>query len=216
MVLHEARFRIADGPQHPGLQVRTAIHIVDDPARERVFEQAVHGEIAALRVLLRRGELHAVRMAAIGVAAVFAKSGDLDVMLAALDDHHAKVRAHGMRAWEQLHHVVRRRVRGHIEILGLPAQQSIAHTAARQQSLMAGSHKLLHNIKGGIAGVHGGSGQRGATGGRFKAQDTRSKIQDWKIQDTRLEDWFLDQLLQIPSSGFRLPIPGAIAIVRAA
>ncbi len=101
--------------------------------------QAVDGEVAAQDVLARIGfEAHRGRAAAIGVVAIAAEGGDLHAGAVAAHQHHAEMRAHAPGAREQLQQALGRRVGGHVEILGLGAQQQIAHTTAHQPSLVAG------------------------------------------------------------------------------
>jgi hypothetical protein len=51
----------ADGAQQAHAQIDLTADVVDDAIRERIEEQAVDGEVAALGVEFRRGVGHAVR-----------------------------------------------------------------------------------------------------------------------------------------------------------
>ena len=56
LVFGEAAFRIADGANHAGLQVIASADEIEHPvAVERVHQQSVDGEVAALYVFLRIG-----------------------------------------------------------------------------------------------------------------------------------------------------------------
>ena len=82
LVFVEAALGIADGADDAGLEIVAAADVVEDAiAVQRIQQQAVDGEVAALDVLLRAlwcSDL--VGMAAVGVGAVGAEGGDLDVV----------------------------------------------------------------------------------------------------------------------------------------
>ena len=107
--------------------------------------------------------LHARELAAAGllvaghllgrrVVHVRAESRDLDhFMLAAAPEHHvhdAKAPADDERAAEERLHLLRRRGRGHVEILGAKAQQQVAHRAADDVRLVAGFLERVDDVGG--------------------------------------------------------------------
>ena len=122
-------------------EVVLAADVVDDLVGERVVEQAVDREVAALGVVLGVGERDAVGVAAVAVRAIGAESGDLDLAGRARAEHGdrrrrrrrwpacgggRKGRGSG-RAWRG----------GDVVVFRRDAQQLIAHAAAGPQRFVS-------------------------------------------------------------------------------
>ena len=80
MVFFKAQLGAADGANDAGIEIRYAAYIVDDGraeiagAAQRVEEQAVDGEVAALHVFLGSvGVANRIGMAAVGICAIGAE-----------------------------------------------------------------------------------------------------------------------------------------------
>ena len=153
LVLAEACRRVADGPQHAGVQVLLAADVVDQLVFQRVEEHAVDGEVAAQGILAGRGKHHGIRVPAVAVGDIGAKRGDLDLEEALrrpgtehLDD--AEAHAHGDGAAEQPADLLGPGVGGHVVILGHPAEQFVAHAAARPQRLETGVAQAANHVDG--------------------------------------------------------------------
>ena len=175
LVLGEAALRIADGADDAGLQVVAAADKIEHAiVVQRVHQQAVDGEVAALHVLLRVfGVADAVGMASVGVGAVVAEGRDLDVVrmlgrngrwrrlvwvpnpsflcLAGSFQryqHNAELRADGVGLREDAHDLRRRGIGGDIVIGGGDAEQRVADAASGEISLEAAVAKLANDIGG--------------------------------------------------------------------
>ncbi len=103
-----------------------------------VQSDGVDGEVPAAQVLLQRaGELHPVRVAAVGVGPVPAVGGHLHPV-SAEHRHRAVLQSGGGRVGrEQLQDFVRRRVGGHVPVPRRPAQQPVPHRAPHAPGLIA-------------------------------------------------------------------------------
>src|SRR4051812_29668878 len=97
MVLLESLLWIADRPNDSCLQILLPADVIDHAIVDRVEEQTVNGEVAALGVFLSRGEPHAGWMPAVVVRHIGAKSGDFDLTSVQPHQDHAKRRADGLR-----------------------------------------------------------------------------------------------------------------------
>ena len=83
------------------------------------------------------------------------------------DDDHAEMRAHFLSAGIELAHLLGRGAGGHIVVLGLNAQQQIAHAAPGQQGLESGTGQFPDNAFSGLSGCVGHfSSQRSAFSGQ--------------------------------------------------
>ena len=127
---------------------------------QRIEQQAVDGEVAALHVFF--GVLrvaHLIGMAAIGVRAVGAERCDLghasffDRSVLALrrdrrrNQHHAEVRAHRKGARKHFQHHIRSRGSRDVVVLRLAAQQQIAHAPAGEIGLVARRAQGLEDLQ---------------------------------------------------------------------
>ena len=129
-----------------------AADVVDDLFGDRVEEQAVDREVAALGVVLGVGERDAVGVAAVAVGGVGAKRGDFDLAGRARAEHrdHAERGADRQRAAaaEEVADLVGRGAGGDVVIFGHEAEQLVAHAAAGPQRFEAGRAQLLDDFQG--------------------------------------------------------------------
>ena len=79
LVFAKPQAGVADGADQPAFEVVAAADVVDDFVGDRVEEQAVDREVAALGVVLGGGEVDAVGVAAVAVRGVGAERGDFDL-----------------------------------------------------------------------------------------------------------------------------------------
>ena len=130
MVFGKAFLRRADGADDFRAQILFAADPVVDFFGNRIVKQSVDGEIAAQRIGLGAGENNFCRAAAIPVIRLGAKRGDLELLSAFDDNHHAEFSPDGDGAFEKFFDLFRPRVRGDVVILRLASEQKIAHAAA--------------------------------------------------------------------------------------
>ena len=134
LVLAEPVSRIADAANDARIDVSTALDVVDHLQADRVVEQAVDGEITALRIFFGRAEADGIRVSPVAVALVAAERGDFDLPRLAGPDHRddAEGRADvaGPAGAEQVTYLFGPRVRRHIVVLRLLAPQLIPHATA--------------------------------------------------------------------------------------
>ena len=135
-VFAEANVRIADTPQQPLLKVFQAAHIVDHREGFDVVEKPVHCEITALGVLLRRAEgvvfglvqavftLHCIGLTPEGAGFDHLASKDDVCQPETPTDQKAIA--------EQTADLIWPRIRSDIKILGLAAEQQVAHATANK------------------------------------------------------------------------------------
>ena len=90
MILGKPFLRRADGADDFRAQILFAADPVVEFFRERIVEKPVDGEIAALRVGLGIAENDFLRTPAILIIRLGAKGGDLELMFAFDDNHHAE------------------------------------------------------------------------------------------------------------------------------
>ena len=143
-VFCEAVVGVPNGTDQTGTQVLHAAHDVQDGVVGWVQHHAVDGEVATLYVLLRTGgKAHCVRAPSVGVGAITAKGSDFGYDLLAArpltaDQDNTKMRAYGKGLLEHGKHLIRRGTGGDVEVLGLAAQQQVAHATANEIGLVAG------------------------------------------------------------------------------
>jgi hypothetical protein len=102
VVFGEAGGRISDGAQDARGQIGLAAHMVHHLVGDRIIEQPVDGEIAALRILLRGGEDHAGGPTPIGVVDVLAEGRHFKGVVVAGDLDDPESLAEGAAVGEQL------------------------------------------------------------------------------------------------------------------
>ncbi len=111
-------------------QIRLAADVVDHAIFQRIKKQAVHREISAFGVFFGGGEVNFAGMSPIEITAIAAKGRHFDDTAPLPDQYHSKRRPHGLRTREQFSHARRRRIRGHVKILGRDPQQHVADASA--------------------------------------------------------------------------------------
>ena len=158
LVLGEAPHRLADRAHHACPQVLAPAHIVQHrrsrvAARQilvHIQQHAVDGEVAPQHILLRVVRiLHLVRTPPIAVRAIGPERRHLGDNLLPIHpqrhQHHAEVRPHSERSREQRQHLVRQRIRSHVEVLGRALHQQVAHTSAHQIRAMPRRREAVHH-----------------------------------------------------------------------
>ena len=162
LVFLEAALCIADCAHDPGLQIVAAADKIQHAvAVQRIHEQAVDGEVAALHVLLRILRIaHLVGMPAVGVGAVIAKRRNLNVIrvlgrlcrkrqiLRRRHQHYSELRAHRISFRKDPHDLRWRRVGRDIVVRRRQAQQCVAHAAAGEVGLKSALPQLPHDVGG--------------------------------------------------------------------
>src|SRR5208282_5402612 len=124
------------------------LHTVDFEVHRRRQEQAVHGEVAACYVLTGTlAKLNCVGSATVAVVAVCTVGSNLDLLVQSStlgitvninhDNDHAETRTHRQGLGEDRLHLLGESVRGHVEILGLLAEDHVTHAAAHEESFEA-------------------------------------------------------------------------------
>ena len=93
MILGEAGLGIADGAEDAGIEVASAVDVVDDVVLNRVVEHAVDREVAALGVGGRVAVMHVVGASTVAVIGVAAEGGDFDLVFVQQDHDHAELGA---------------------------------------------------------------------------------------------------------------------------
>ena len=91
-----------------------------------------------------------LRPAAVLVIGLGAEGGDLELLPAFDDDHHAEFSSDGDGLLEKFLDLFRPRVRGDVKILRLASEQKIAHTTADPKGGKAGGLQAPDNFQGGI------------------------------------------------------------------
>ncbi len=166
LVFLKAAFRIANGADHPGLQVVTAADKIQHAiAVERVHQQAVDGEVTALHVLPGiLGIPHLVRMAPIRVSAVVAEGRHFNIVRVLGrscrnrnifwrgHQHNPELRPDGVRFGKNAHHLRGSGVGRDIVIRGNQAEQHVANTASGKVGLEAAQAQFAND--GGGMGAH--------------------------------------------------------------
>ena len=138
-ILAEVDHRVADRADETLLEVLETAHVVDDREVLDVVEEAVHREVAAVRIRLGRAERVVLERTLRRVLddfpdrlRILAERGRFDHLLAEADVREAEPAADEETVAERALHLVRLRARAHVEVLGLAAQQQIAHAAAHE------------------------------------------------------------------------------------
>src|SRR5438094_664020 len=101
---------LANRAQNSGLQILLSANKIDHTIVDRVEEQTIDREIAALGVLLGGGEAHANRVASVFILHIRAKRRDFDLAAAQAHEDHPKRGADGLRVVEEFSHALGRRV----------------------------------------------------------------------------------------------------------
>ena len=101
VILGESLLRIADRPDKTPLDVAAPLHMIDDPARLRIHEEAVHGEIAPADILLGRRKGDPGGAASVIVIRLRPVGRHFVAALPLADDDDAEAGAHGDRPGEE-------------------------------------------------------------------------------------------------------------------
>ena len=146
----------ADGAEHPErVLVKAALrlaHAAEKAAPEVVppaegvrylpgcvHGHGVHGEIAPREVGFQRtAEGDAVGTAVVGVGALGAEGGDLDLAAGGEDGDRAVLYARGHAAREEGEHLLRHGGGGGVPVRGAAAKQAVAHAAPGEYGLVTG------------------------------------------------------------------------------
>ena len=159
-VLAKADHRIADRADGPPAQIFDATTPVEHLAPVQVIEERVHREIAPQRVFVRLAEdvIASDEQIVEDLACLFlrrlhgrvtAERRYLDDFAAAEQDvREAKSSPDDAAVAEKTANVLRTRICCDVEILGLAAEQKVAHAAAHQVGLKAAALEAAHHLCG--------------------------------------------------------------------
>ena len=148
MVLLEAVVRISDRADNSGAQIAHPADQIDQSVGDRIVKHPVDSEVAANRVFLDRAKAHRRRPASVGIFGVSAEGRDFDRLVVV--EHyadHAELRPDRDRAVEHFLHDFGARVGGDVVILGLDAEDSIAHTSAGENGAKAGIDQTMNDLQ---------------------------------------------------------------------
>jgi len=152
-ILGEAFGRAADRAQHLRVEVGLAPDVIDQPFGHRIVEKAVDGEVAPLRVLLRRGEADRFGTAAVLIGAILPEGGDLVVAIAHQHAEDAERLAGEIgHAREKALHLLGPRAGGDVVVLRLPAEEPVADAAPGEIGDVALALQARHDL--GRLGFH--------------------------------------------------------------
>ena len=146
-----AKLGVADEADQAVLHVLDATGEIDDGVVVDVVVQRVDGEVAADRIGLQRAVLVVTQDAASLVALVAVgdgatEGGDLDDLVAVAHMGNDEAPADEARIAEHATDLLRVRIGGNVEILGLDARQDVAHCAAHQVRLEAGIAQAIKHL----------------------------------------------------------------------
>ncbi len=166
-ILLQADVRVPDGPNKALLQVGPPLHEVDHLPLHRIVKQAVEREVPTQGVIFGRAEdvvaadeqrvtvmeplLRggvAVALFVLVVAGVLAEGGGLDDLGTEKDVGQLEATSDDARVAKQPLDLVGRGRGGQIEVLGLAAEQQIAHTAPHQVGLVAIAAQTPDDLQG--------------------------------------------------------------------
>ena len=177
LIFAKAPFGIADGTNQLALEIFAAADEVEHAVVvERVHEQAVDGEIAALYVFARIGAVgNLVRMAAIGVDAIIAEGRNFDCLVLGGftgsfvrmrfcgvreigasemvdgNQHNSELCADGIGFGEDAHYLLRDGIGCDIVIGGFAAEQQVADASAHQVCLVSvRTRRVRTDLDGGL------------------------------------------------------------------
>ena len=148
MVLLETVVRISDRADNSGAQIAHPADQIDQLVGDRIVKHSVDSEVAANRIFLDCAKAYRRRTASVGVFGVSAKGRDFDRL--AVGEHyadHAELLSDRDGAVEHSKHNFGARVGGDVVILGLDAEDSIAHTSAGENGAKAGIDQTANDIQ---------------------------------------------------------------------
>src|ERR1700733_10956210 len=150
MVFGKSFLRRPDGADDFCAQIFFAADPVVKFFGNRVVKKSVDGEVATQSIGFGIGKNDFFRTATVFVIRFGAKSGDLELMPAFDDDHHAEFSADGDGAFKKFFDLLRPRISDDVEILRLASEQKVAHAAADPKSGEPSGLKLLHDFCSGF------------------------------------------------------------------
>ena len=140
--------RLANGADETRLDVLAAADEVDEFLVDRIIHHSVDGEIPATDVAFDIGKGDGCGVPAVGVGAVGAERGDLDLEALFHHDHDAELLAHGDGPGEEAADLVGRGGGRHVVVGGLAVHDHVAHAAAREIGFMPRRPERLHDLHG--------------------------------------------------------------------
>ncbi len=162
-VLSIAGYRVADQPQGVGLDIADPVGEVVDREIGDIVVQGVDREVAAQGVFLDIApDIVAQQQAIVGLlrdmvgmilVGLATERGDLDHLATEANMHDAEASANDARVTEQVLDLIRRGVRGDIEVLGHMAQQRVTDAPADKEGLEASIVEAVEHLQGGVAEV---------------------------------------------------------------
>lgn len=216
VILLEAGGGIANGADDAGVEVGAAADVVDEAAGLGVEEEAVDGEVPAEGVLLGGGEGDGLGAAAVAIGAVGAEGGDLDPAGAGGgDDDDAEVGADELGAGEESGDLGRGGGGGDVVVLGVAAEEVVAHRAAGEVGLMAGLVEAVDDFEDVGGEGHGEAGSVAAerAGGKPRLSGgARGKEEKWGELGWRsglVAEWRASLSMNAISSHFLKSVLGA-------
>ena len=148
MVLLEAVVRISDRADNSGAQIAHPADQIDQSVGDRIIEHPVDSEVAADRVFFDCAKAHRRRPASVGVFGVSTEGRDFDrLVMVQHNADHAELRPDRDRAIEEFLHDFGARVGGDVVVLGLDAEDSIAHTSAGENGAKAGIDQTMNDLQ---------------------------------------------------------------------
>ena len=166
-VLGEAHRRLADHAQHALAQVLKPAGVVHHREIGDVVVQGVDGEVPPPGIALQVAidvvaHQHALavgvgHLLAVLVLGLPAEGGHLDDLAAEVDVGEAEAAADETAVAEQAPHLLGTGVGGDIEVLGVAAQQQVAHAAAHQVGRVARLVQAVEDLEGVFADVGAGN-----------------------------------------------------------
>src|SRR5207247_2414427 len=119
------------------VDVGAAADEIDHVFRDRIVKHSVDGEIAALRVLLRRRKMDRAGMPSAYVSVIGTKGRHLKLKTVLQHEDHPKMGADGERAWKKRLHGFRSRVGRNVVILRDQTAHHVTYAAAGEVRDMA-------------------------------------------------------------------------------
>jgi hypothetical protein len=147
----------ADGAEDVVVDIAFAADEIVEGVGEGVEEEAIAGEIASAGIFFGSGKADGVGMAAIGVVAIGAEGGDLDLLAVTSDEHDAKGEADLLAVGEKTEDLVGRGGGGDVIIFRGAAHELVADTAAGEIGGVSGIAEGFEDGQCGILGICGKS-----------------------------------------------------------
>jgi hypothetical protein len=145
VIFSEALLRIADRPDEMPLDVAAALHMIDDPARLRIHEEAVHGEVAPADILLGCRKSDPGGAASVIIIRFGPEGRHFVMAIPHADDDNAEACAHGDRPGEEGLNLLRPGRGDDVEIRGRYSTDEIADAPSHPEGLMTGLLQAADN-----------------------------------------------------------------------